>query len=239
MSDPAAITALTGAPRATYDTLFVESLRPVFHMASLLAFLAFLLAFAIKEVPLKTSLTSEAPGDPFQMPRDATSLEELGRIVSRVTARENRWRVYQQSAERLGIKLEPDEYWLLARIGEAGGRAARTDLIARMGPKDERQPKMFSRLRDAGMARKVDDETVELTPEGRAVYDRLVRQREDDLKKMLADWNSNEHPDVMAMMRELAKSFASSPPVKPRVERAAAATSSIADWARRSRHPKG
>jgi EmrB/QacA subfamily drug resistance transporter len=215
MSDPAAITALTGGSRETYDVLFVESLRPVFHMASLLAFLAFLLAFAIKEVPLKTSLTSEAPSDPFQMPRDATSLEELERIVSRVTARENRWRVYQQSAERLGIKLEPDEYWLLARIGEAGGRAARADLVARMGPKDERQPRMFSRLRAAGMAREAAEEGfVELTPEGRALYDRLVRQREDDLKKMLADWNSNEHPDVMAMMRELAKSFASSPPVK-------------------------
>ena len=56
--------------------------------------------------------------------------------------------------------------------------------------------------------------TFELTADGRAAYGRLVRQREDDLRHMLADWDRNEHPDVRAMMRELAKSFASTPPVK-------------------------
>jgi hypothetical protein len=42
-----------------------------------------------------------------------------------------------------------------------------------------------------------------------------VRQREEDLNLMLADWHPDQHPDVKAMMRELANSFASSPPVKP------------------------
>jgi hypothetical protein len=31
---------------------------------------------------------------------------------------------------------------------------------------------------------------------------------------MLADWDRNELPDVRDMMRELSKSFASTPPVK-------------------------
>ena len=46
-------------------------------------------------------------------------------------------------------------------------------------------------------------------------YLRLVRQREADLKKMLADWKPDEHPEVVSMMRELAKSFASYPPTRP------------------------
>ena len=66
------------------------------------------------------------------------------------------------------------------------------------------------------MARKTSAGSIELTEQGSAAYYRLVRQREEDLKKMLADWDRNEHPDVRAMMRELAKSFASSPPVKVR-----------------------
>ena len=37
--------------------------------------LAFLLSFAIKEVPLRTSIETKPVSDPFQMPRDATSLE--------------------------------------------------------------------------------------------------------------------------------------------------------------------
>ena len=40
-------------------------------------------------------------------------------------------------------------------------------------------------------------------------------QREADLKKMLADWKPDEHPEVVSMMRELAKSFASYPPTRP------------------------
>lgn len=221
LSDPAAIAALSEPLKSTYHDLFVSSLHPVFRTASLMAFLAFLLSFAIKEVPLRTTLTTELPGDPLQMPRDATSLEELERIVSRVTAKENRWRVYEQSAKRLGIDLQPDEYWLLARIGERGGRASKEELIQRLGAKELRQPRLFSRLREAGMAREAPGGFVDLTGEGSALYGRIVRQREADLKNMLADWDVNEHPDVLAMMKELAKSFASSPPLKPAISASA------------------
>ena len=122
LSDPATIATLTEPLRSTYLALFVESLHPVFLTAALLALLAFLLSFAIKEVPLRTSIEKKPMSDPFQMPRDATSLEELERIVTRVTARENRWRVYQNSAARLNIPLEPDEFWLLGTHRRANRR---------------------------------------------------------------------------------------------------------------------
>jgi DNA-binding MarR family transcriptional regulator len=215
LSDPAAIAALTEPLKSTYHDLFVSSLHPVFRTASMMAFLAFLLSFAIKEVPLRTSLTSEPSNDPLQMPRDATSLEELERIVARITAKENRWRVYEQSAKRFGVDLQPDEFWLLARIGEIGGRADKEELRKRLGPKETRLPRPFTRLEAAGMAREAPGGFVELTDSGRSLYERIVRRREEDLAHMLADWNRNEHPEVRAMMKELAKSFASSPPVKP------------------------
>jgi EmrB/QacA subfamily drug resistance transporter len=213
LTDPAAIATLSEPLRSTYLELFVRSLHPVFLTAALLAFVAFLLSFAIEEVPLRTSIKPKPMSDPFQMPRDATSLEELKRIVARVTARENRWRVYQRSAERLNIPLEPDEFWLLARIGEREDQAEKADLAKRLAG-DPHRSRIFERLASAGMARKTSAGSIELTEQGSAAYDRLVRQREEDLKKMLADWDRNEHPDVRAMMRELAKSFASSPPVK-------------------------
>ncbi len=213
LTDPAAIATLSEPLRSTYLELFVESLHPVFLTAALLAFVAFLLSFAIEEVPLRTSIEPKPMSDPFQMPRDATSLEELKRIVARVTARENRWSVYQRSAERLNIPLEPDEFWLLARIGEREDQAEKAELAKRLAG-DPHRSRIFERLASAGMARKISAGSIELTEQGSAAYDRLVRQREEDLKKMLADWDRNEHPDVRAMMRELAKSFASSPPVK-------------------------
>ena len=113
----------------------------------------------------------------------------------------------------MNIPLEPDEFWLLARIGEREDQAEKADLAKRLAG-DPHHSRIFERLASAGMARKTSAGSMELTEQGSAAYDRLVRQREEDLKKMLADWDRNEHPDVRAMMRELAKSFASSPPVK-------------------------
>ena len=61
---------------------------------------------------------AEGLGESFAMPRDATSLEELERIVTALVARENRWRVYADLARRAGIDLPAPELWMLARLGE-------------------------------------------------------------------------------------------------------------------------
>jgi EmrB/QacA subfamily drug resistance transporter len=216
-NDPSAIAGLTEPLRATYHALFVESLRPVFLTASVLAFVSFLLTLGIKEVPLKTSLAREPVNDPLQMLRDATSLEELHRIVERNTARENRWRVYQESAKSIDITLEPDEYWLLARIAERGGREVRVELEKRLAINDAQIARLTAGLLASGMAVEPGGDVVELTAEGRAAYDRLLRRREDDLRHMLSEWDRNEHPEVRALLREMASSFARTPPVKPSV----------------------
>jgi EmrB/QacA subfamily drug resistance transporter len=210
-NDPSAIAALSEPLRSIYLGLFVESLRPVFITASALTFLGFLLTFAIQEVPLKTSLAPEPVNDPLQMPRDATSLEELERIVARVTARENRWRVYQETAKRIGVNLEPQEFWLLARVGERGGRASKSELGARLSVEDQQRARLFTGLVASGLASEAGD-LIELTPMGKAAYARLLRNREDDLRHMLSEWDPHEHPEVRALLHEMAGSFASTPP---------------------------
>jgi len=212
-NDPAAIAALSEPLRSTYLRLFVDALRPVFITASALTFLGFLLTLAIQEVPLKTTLAPEPVNDPLQMPRDATSLEELERIVGRVTARENRWRVYQQTAKRLGLNLDPQEFWLFARVGERGGEASRSELAARLSVEEKERARLFARLVSSGMAKEAGD-LITLTPEGKAAYARLLRNREDDLRHMLSEWDRNEHPEVRALLHEMASSFASTPPVE-------------------------
>ena len=118
----------------------------------MLALISFFLSLAIKEVPLRTSIAPEPVSDAFQMPRDATSLEELERIVARMTARENRWLVYQRSAARMGIALEPDELWLLARIGEAQAPMSQAELEGRLQMSRGQCAGLLARLVAAGMA---------------------------------------------------------------------------------------
>ncbi len=214
LRDPAAIAALAEPLRAKYLALFVNSLHPVFVTATLLSLASFLLSLAIKEVPLRTSIGPEAMGDAFEMPRDATSLEELERIVERMTGRENRWLVYKERATRMGISLEPDELWLLARIGESG-RIAKSELEARLRMSNVDCQALLARVVAAGMASEAPGGILELSPEGRSDYQRLLQQREEELQRMLADWNPDEHPEVKAMLRRLANTFASSPPMRP------------------------
>ena len=64
LTDPAAIATLS-EPLRLYLELFVESLHPVFLTAALLAFVAFLLSFAIEEVPLRTSIEPKPMSDPL------------------------------------------------------------------------------------------------------------------------------------------------------------------------------
>jgi EmrB/QacA subfamily drug resistance transporter len=215
LKDPAAIAALAEPLRSTYLALFVDALHPVFKTASLLALVSFLLSLAIKEVPLRTSIAPQPIGDAFEAPRDATSLEELERIVTRLTARENRWLVYTRTAARMGIALEPDELWLLARIGEMKGPTTMTELEQRLRIGDARCLTLLARLVAAGLVTESGDGSFELSDRGRADYQGLLQQREQDLKDMLAGWEPDEHPDVRAMMRELANSFASTPPTRP------------------------
>ncbi|MBN8912738.1 MAG: MFS transporter, partial [Rhizobiales bacterium] len=210
----AEIAKLAEPMRAAYLAEFVTALHPVFHTAAVLTFIGFLLALAIREVPLRTTIAPEPLTEAFPQPRDATSLDELKRIVTRMTARENRWRVYQRAAGRIGLQLEPDELWLLARIGESPGQAAQADIERRLKTRPGQCDELLGRLMAAGMVTRTPTGLYELSGAGRAGYERLLERREHDLEEMLDDWDRNEHPDVRAMMRELAASFASAPPTR-------------------------
>jgi DNA-binding MarR family transcriptional regulator len=212
--NPAEIARLAEPVRSLYLSEFVKALYPVFHTAAAMTFVGFFLTLAIREVPLRTTIAPEPLTDAFPHPRDATSLDELKRIVTRMTAQENRWRVYQRAAGRIGLALEPDELWLLARMGEGRGRATQADLEGRLRIATRQCAELLGRLVASGMATRSEDGLYELSEAGRAGYERLIERREADLEEMLADWDRNQHPDVRAMMKELARSFAATPPAR-------------------------
>jgi EmrB/QacA subfamily drug resistance transporter len=216
LRDPAAIRSLAEPLRSTYLAIFVDALHPVFMTATVLAAASFVMALAIKEVPLRASLASESMEDAFLMPRDATSLEELERIVERISSHQKRWLVYQRAASSMGIPLEPDELWLLARIGEAQAPVSAAGLQSDLNISARQAKDLLARLVASGTVDSLPDKKFGLSAKGLGDYQRLVTQREDDLRKMLADWQPEEHPEVVQMMGQLARSFASSPPTKPR-----------------------
>ena len=121
----------------------------------------FALTWLLREVPLRKTVEAEGVGESFAMPRDATSLPEMERIVATLARRENRWRLYEQLGERAGLDLAPDEHWLLARLGE-GRRSSSTTA----------SPARSERLRERGLV-----SGASLSPAGAALYERILAAR--------------------------------------------------------------
>jgi EmrB/QacA subfamily drug resistance transporter len=193
-ADPAAINALPPDVHLGYVTAVTESLKPVFLTGAVFSLVAFALTWLLRETPLRAGAPAhDAAADSFAMPRDATSLHELERIVASLAQQENRWRVYEGLARRAGLDLPPEELWLLARLGE--GAASDGGALA-------------------GLERRGLAADGALTPAGRAALDRLEAAEREGLAELLDCWKPEEHDDVRTLLDRLAHELVAAPPAR-------------------------
>jgi EmrB/QacA subfamily drug resistance transporter len=197
-ADPATVSRLPPAVHGPYVESFAASLRPVFLVASAISVFAFALTWLLREVPLRKTVAAEGVGESFAMPRDASSLAEMERIVATLARRENRWRLYQQLGERAGVDLRADEHWLLVRLGE--GR--RPDLGDGLG-------ETFGRLRERGLV-----SGSALSPEGAAVYERIIAARRQALAELMDGWAPEEHAELRGLLDRLSHELAAEAPMR-------------------------
>ncbi|MGZ4440048.1 MAG: DHA2 family efflux MFS transporter permease subunit [Gaiellaceae bacterium] len=199
-ASPAVVDRLPPAVHDPYVAAFAASLRPVYLVACGIGFFSFLLSWLLREVPLRRTVEAEGMTESFAMPHEASSLHEMERIVSTLVERENRWRVYQQLAERSGVDLPPAEYWLVARVGEG----AAVDL------RDERNSRPAQRLRERGL---LEDGT--LTPAGAEVYERFVSARREALAELLEGWENGDDDALRALLDRMARELVAEVPDAP------------------------
>jgi hypothetical protein len=130
---PAAIRSLPASVRGVYLDVFTAALHPVFMYAAAMAALGFMLTWFLKELPLRGLARAETIGASFAMPRDATSLEELERIVAQLEQHEHRWEILQRIAQAAGVRRAPDEIWLLVQLCLASDGLRLATLSERFG----------------------------------------------------------------------------------------------------------
>jgi EmrB/QacA subfamily drug resistance transporter len=208
---PSAVKGLPPNLHEEYITAVMAALHPVFLVAAAISAVGFALAWMLREYPLREGAPAEGMGETFAMPRDATSLEELERIITLLVARENRWRLYADLARRAAVDLPAPELWMLARLGE---RAPITlaSLSAELNiPQGQLAPPL-----DALCAREIAEKTscgeLQLTSTGVAMRDRIVAARRNNLADMLARWRPEQHPDVLALIERMAQALTSDLP---------------------------
>jgi len=203
---PAAARGLPPDMHQEYITAVMAALRPVFLAAAGISALGFALTFLLREHPLREGAPAEGVGESFAMPRDATSLEELERIIALLVARENRWRVYADLARRAAIELPAPELWMLARLGEREPMTL-ASLSAEFKIPERQLALPLHALCERGIAEKNANGKLELTSAGAAMRDRIVAARRKGLADMLARWRPEEHPDVLALIERMAQAL--------------------------------
>ena len=199
----AALERLSPAMRAAYSHAFADSLGTVFLVASLVCATGFVLSLFLPERPLRETIAATAAdsgaeaGGAFGQPTDEDAAEsQLVAAFVALADRDVQRSHIQRIVDRAGETLSPLAAWLLVQI--------------------DRSPEVYAR--DLGKARAVDpqrmeaalreleqrqltvtgDHTVDglpgraLTPQGRAVMDRLVAARRAHLADLLAEWDPGE-----------------------------------------------
>jgi EmrB/QacA subfamily drug resistance transporter len=213
---PSAIKGLPPELHKEYIAAVMAALRPVFVAAACVSALGFALTFLLREHPLREGapvegLVGEGLAESFAMPRDATSLEELERIVTLLIARENRWRAYADLARRAAIDLPAPELWMLARLGEREPMTLKS-LSAELKIPEQELAGPIDELRKRGIVTTSASASLQLTAAGVEMRDRAVAARRKGLADMLTRWHPEQHPDVVALIERMAQALTSDLP---------------------------
>jgi MFS family permease len=179
---------------------FTDSLHVVFEVAAVVVLVAFVLAWFIKEMPLrKTVETSVRVGEALGAPVDTDSLREVTRGLVRLVGRERTLVFIEGATRRAGIDLSPSVAWLLLRAGAPDAPGDLTDLRELPHVHPERFDAALVELRQRGHLDGV------LTPTGVATRDQLVAARTDCLRSLVDDWEPDRHPELDPLLRRLAE----------------------------------
>ena len=213
--NPEMIAALPETVRASYVAAYAAALNPVFRTAGGIAFCGFLLTLGLRDIVLRKSVAPAGIGQAFAMPRDATSLEELERIVFNLTQHENRWKVYHSLALEAEAQLDPREMWFLFRVAERDHPVTEQVLCAKLKTPLPVLQEFAERTCARGLLNRTPDGRLDLTPQGRNLYAKLLVLRRKQLSSLLERWHPQHHPEVRDMLSRLARHLSVSPPHVP------------------------
>ncbi|WKX70105.1 MDR family MFS transporter [Streptomyces sp. XD-27] len=215
--DPRAVSRLPAGQRAGVLNAYAVSITDVFLYAVPVVAAAFVLAWFLKEEPLRGSVTAPDTTEVLSSnPVERSSHDECARALSLLGSREGRKRVYVDITERAGLDLLPAASWLLLRMDRYGSveparLAERTTVPLRAITDAARQ------VEARGLAVR-DGLPLTLTGQGRETAARLLRAREETLADLLGDWwSAADRPtDLVELVRELNRELSGSDAEQPR-----------------------
>jgi EmrB/QacA subfamily drug resistance transporter len=192
------------AAGASNKQAFTDSLHIVFLVATAVVLVAFVLTWFIQERPLRATVeSSSGVGESFAAPVDTDSLREITRGLTRLVGRDRTLAFIEETTTRAGVDIAPGVAWL----------------VLRMPPPEDfdeirARPQVDADSFDAAVveARALgyyDDDG--LAPAGLAIRDQLVAARTDCLRKLIEEWEPDQHPELDPLLKQLAEELGRPP----------------------------
>ncbi|WP_405020712.1 MFS transporter [Kitasatospora sp. NBC_00070] len=205
-ASPAGLDALTPDQAAPFITAYADTVNYVFQWVVPVAVVGFLVAWFLKEVPLRDSARAAASdlGEGFGAPDTADADKQLERALANLLRKaKGRPGVGRQILADSGSGLPPASAWALGQIywrGRfAGGADVASIAVAHHLPGEVLEP-AFDRVVQSGHATTADGR-FDLTPAGQAEVDRLSEAWRRWLGHHLDDWDVTDPADRASLDR--------------------------------------
>jgi DNA-binding MarR family transcriptional regulator len=194
------------------------ALHPVFLTAVPVAAVAFVLAWFLREVPLRTSAGAAAPKT--ETLRSAASAADLGealsgtatsrtseqeaeRVLSRVSATDLRRFGYAKLARAAGLDLPGGACWILTRLARQGATPG-PELARQAGVTMAAGHPNAQLLVDRGLVTRTGG-VLALTPSGARTADQVFAAKHDWLEHQLSGWSPAQHAELENVLTKLSR----------------------------------
>jgi MFS family permease len=205
-ADTSVLKTLPAAAQALILHAYSLALHPVFLAAVPLAVLAFGLAWILPEVPLRGAARAADLGEGLGgAPTSRTSLDELERALSRLTAADLRRAGYDKLALASGLGVSGGACWVLARLGRQGVVHG-AELAWQAGVSLDTGRPCLDELVSRGFVLRSPD-GLALTGAGHMAADKVFATQRSWLRSLLADWSPEQHAELAAMLSRLSRAM--------------------------------
>jgi EmrB/QacA subfamily drug resistance transporter len=210
LHDPRGVAELPAGERGSVLSAYSDAITVVFLYAVPVVLVAHLLAWLLREDPLRASVQApEASETVAPNPVERSSRDECARALSRLSTRAGRRELYSSISRSAGTDLHPAACWMLLRMNRHG--PVQPGLLAEHTAVPlEAVIAATRQLEERRLARREGLPLV-ATAAGRMVTTRLVAAREAELSRLLGDWWSPDRPeDLTQLVHELTAELAGS-----------------------------
>jgi EmrB/QacA subfamily drug resistance transporter len=201
-SDPRAVGRLPADVRPAVLHAYSTAITNVFLYAVPVVLVAFVLAWFLKEEPLRGSVTVPDASETIGTnPVERSSLDEIARGLAILGSRDARRDLYTRITKMAELDLFPGSSWLLLRIGKAGPTDP-VDLALKTTVPRAVIERAAVEVEERHLARREGNPLV-LTERGQEVVALLTEARRKVLADLLGDWDPDRHAELAALLSKL------------------------------------